>query len=58
MIDRQSRKIVFECDMCPETFSGAEGDEFAEAWAAAKRADWRTKKIADEWLHACPTCRF
>lgn len=57
MIDRQHGKLVFECDCCPETFEG-ESVEFAEAWAAAKRDGWRSKKIGEEWVHSCGKCRL
>lgn len=56
MIDRQHGKIVIECDSCEETFEGEEGAEFAEVWSDAKRSGWKTRKIADEWLHGCPRC--
>ena len=56
MIDRQHGKVIIECDSCPETFEGEKGDEFDAVWGAAKREGWRTRKIADEWLHGCPKC--
>lgn len=56
MIDRQHDKILIECDSCDEVFSGEAGDEFIDVWNAAKRDGWRTRKIADEWLHGCPKC--
>lgn len=55
MIDRQHGKLIFECDSCSETFE-ADTDNFAEAWAEAKCEGWKTRKIADEWLHGCPRC--
>jgi rubredoxin len=55
MIDRQHGKIIFECDSCDETFDAETGD-FNDAWAAAKRDGWRSRKIASEWLHGCPKC--
>ena len=67
-IDRQYNHIVFECDSCDETFDGEPGEEFADAWAAAKREGWRAKKIGGPWLRAasgqineawvrgCPRC--
>lgn len=55
MINRQHGKLVFECDSCSEIFE-ADTDDFAEAWAEAKREGWRSRKIANEWLHGCPTC--
>ena len=27
-----------------------------ETWNEAKRDGWRTRKIADEWLHGCHKC--
>jgi hypothetical protein len=56
MIDRQHGKILIECDSCPEVVEGDDGAEFAEVWGQAKRDGWRTRKIADEWLHGCPKC--
>lgn len=56
MIDRQHNKIIIACDSCEETFEGEPGDEFADVWAAAQRDGWRTRKIANEWLHGCPRC--
>jgi len=54
VIDRQGRKILIECDCCEEVHEGADGEEFAAVWSDAKRDGWRTKKVADEWLHGCP----
>lgn len=56
MIDRQFNRIVIECDSCDELFSGDVGEEFEIVWAEAKREGWRTRKIANEWLHGCPRC--
>lgn len=56
MIDRQGGKILIECDSCNEVFDGETGEEFAAVWSRAKRDGWRTKKVADEWLHGCPKC--
>jgi hypothetical protein len=56
MIDRQGLKILIECDSCDEVFEGAEREEFADVWMAAKRDGWKTKKIAGEWLHGCARC--
>lgn len=56
MIDRQSGKVLIECDSCDEVFEGAPGEEFAQVWASAKREGWSTRKIADEWLHGCEKC--
>lgn len=57
MIDRQDGKILFECDQCDEVWDSGTSD-FQEAWAAAKREGWRTRKIGTEWVHACPSCEF
>lgn len=56
MIDRQHDKTLIECDSCDEVFEGREGEEFAVVWAAAKRDGWRTRRIAEEWVHGCPSC--
>ena len=56
MIDRQGHKILIECDSCSEVFTGEEDQEFAEVWAEAKRDGWRTRKIAEEWVHGCRKC--
>lgn len=55
MIDRQHGFIVFACDSCDESFDSGE-DDFAEAWAEAKREGWCARKVAGEWLHGCPKC--
>ena len=55
MIDRQSGKILFECDSCDEVFD-TETTDFSEALAMIKREDWKVRKIASEWLHGCPKC--
>ena len=55
MIDRQHGHIVIECDSCDEVFDSGT-DDFAEAWSAAKRDGWKTRKIANEWLHGCQKC--
>lgn len=57
MIDRQHGKIIFECDCCPETFESETAD-FNEAWTAAKAEGWRSKKVAEEWLHSCGKCKL
>lgn len=56
MIDRQGLKVLIECDSCEEVFEGEDREEFTDVWANAKRDGWRTKKIADEWVHSCPRC--
>ena len=56
MMDRQSGKIVWECDSCNETFDSDEGEDFSTAWARAKCDGWKTKKIGSEWVHGCPRC--
>lgn len=56
MIDRQGGKVLIECDSCDEVFEGEDREEFTAVWARAKREGWRTRKIAEEWLHGCPEC--
>lgn len=56
MIDRQRGRILIECDSCAEVFEGEEGEEFNGVWSDAKRQGWRTRKIAEQWLHGCPKC--
>lgn len=56
MIDRQHGKIIIECDTCDETIESEKDQEFAEFWTDAKRDGWKSKKIADEWVHGCPKC--
>lgn len=56
MIDRQKGEIVFECDSCDETFPAGSND-FTEAWALAKRDGWTSRKIGNDWVHACPDCK-
>jgi hypothetical protein len=59
MIDRQHGRITFECDCCPEAFD-ADTIDFSEAWLMAKANGWRSKNIANEWLHSCgsPKCKL
>jgi len=56
MIDRQHGKIVIACDSCDETIESDKGEDWEDFWPRAKREGWRTRKIADEWLHGCPAC--
>ncbi|MCV0384872.1 MAG: hypothetical protein K5821_00340 [Nitrobacter sp.] len=55
MIDRQGGRILIECDSCDEVLDTETG-EFDEALALMKREGWSVRKIADEWLHGCPSC--
>jgi hypothetical protein len=55
MIDRQHGHVLIHCDACEETYEG-NSDDFYEVWPAAKRDGWRTRKIAEEWVHTCPEC--
>ena len=55
MIDRQHHKLIFCCDSCDTTLESE--DDFAIAWATAKREGWTTRKICNEWLHSCPDCK-
>ena len=55
-IDRQGNRILFECESCDEVFKSDEDAEFSDAWSAARRDGWRTKKIGSDWVHACPAC--
>lgn len=55
MIDRQHGKVLFECDSCDQVLD-TDTDDFADACAIARREGWKTRKIADEWLHGCPKC--
>lgn len=57
MIDRQHDRVLIACDSCDEVFEGEPDDEFSDVWGSAKRIGWRTRKIANEWLHSCPTCK-
>lgn len=56
MIDRQGGKVLIECDSCNEVFDGNDHESFVEVWARAKRDGWRTRNIAETWLHGCPRC--
>jgi hypothetical protein len=56
MIDRQGGRLIFECDTCDATFEGAKGDEFADAWNAAKSEGWKATKIGKDWVHFCEKC--
>jgi uncharacterized C2H2 Zn-finger protein len=56
MIDRQHGAVLIECDSCDQVFEGEKGESFAEVWARAKEEGWRTRNIAETWLHGCPKC--
>jgi hypothetical protein len=58
MIDRQHGRVIIDCDVCDDTFEGQRGEEFESVWAGARREGWTTRKIANEWLHACPGCKL
>jgi hypothetical protein len=58
MIDRQGGRLIFECDSCAATFEGAKGDDFNEAWGAAKSEGWKAQKIGQTWIHACSDCEL
>jgi hypothetical protein len=55
MIDRQGGQIVIECDSCDEVLE-TDTEEWSEAMSDMRREGWFSRKIADEWLHGCPTC--
>lgn len=55
MMDRQSGKILFECDSCDEVLNTETGD-FDDARDQLNREGWRARKICDVWLHGCPDC--
>lgn len=55
-VDRQHRKIIFECDTCDAIVEGLEGDEFDAAWADTKVLGWTARRIVGEWMHFCHRC--
>jgi hypothetical protein len=55
MLDRQGGKIIFECDVCGETFDTDERD-FVEAKGKFDEEGWRARKIGSDWVHNCPDC--
>lgn len=56
MIERQSGKILIECDSCTEVFEGEPGEEWSAVWPSAQREGWKSRKVAGEWLHGCSNC--
>lgn len=54
--DTQHLKIIFTCDTCDETFTGAQQETFQAVWSRAREDGWRTRKIGTEWVHGCPDC--
>lgn len=56
MIEREGRRIIIQCDSCPEVHEGDPGDKFSEVWDEAKRAGWHAFQVKGEWLHECPGC--
>lgn len=57
MIDHQHGKTVVECDSCDSVEASEKDQEWPEFWAGLKRDGWKTRKIAEEWLHSCPRCK-
>lgn len=55
MIHRTKGEISFECDSCGDLLETYE-DSWNVAWNMAKRDDWKSRKIFDEWKHFCPKC--
>ena len=53
---REGRKIIVDCDSCPEQFHGEIDEDFGDVLAAARREGWHVARVADEWLHGCPKC--
>lgn len=56
MITRTYGEITFECDGCDETIETGH-EEFADAMAAFRQADWKAEKVGSEWTHLCKGCR-
>ena len=54
-IEKDPDKQYFSCDTpgCTAEYE-FDKDDFKRAWNMAKLQGWETKKIAGEWLHACP----
>jgi hypothetical protein len=55
-VQRTNGHVGFSCDGCPMSFEEDEAGSFHEAWAAARRAGWRSEQIKGEWSHYCPSC--
>lgn len=55
MLDRQHGDVVFECDGCTATLE-TNTSNFDAARNALTRADWKTRKIGEDWCHFCPNC--
>lgn len=56
MIHRNRGEITFECDGCDSLIETGD-DDFGEAMAQFRSADWKAQKVGDEWLHLCPVCK-
>ena len=57
MIDYQKNRIFIECDLCDEIFEGEENEELNKVWSLAKRDGWKSRKIGNDYVHGCPTCK-
>lgn len=55
MLDRQHRKLFFECDACGEVLD-TETDHFNEALRILRNAGWRAVKVGQDWVHTCFAC--
>jgi hypothetical protein len=57
MIDRQSGKLLVECDSCNEVLD-TETADFDECREMMKREGWKVRKVGSEWIHACQNCKL
>lgn len=54
-IERERGRQYFSCDTpgCTEEFE-FDPDDFTKDWARARMKGWESKKIGQDWVHACP----
>jgi hypothetical protein len=61
IIDKQSSKMAFVCDVCSARFEAKDTinnrPEFDALWIAAKELGWRGRRqLGGKWHTACPKC--
>lgn len=54
MINKEYGKTILSCDICEEQFKF---DSFDEAVDYKKDNNWKSKKIKNEWIDMCPSCK-
>lgn len=55
-MERVKGEIVFTCDECDDVLE-TETDDFEQALAELREADWKPVSTDEGWIHLCDLCR-